>query len=271
MLKIKSVDELQAWVASCKAEGKKVGFVPTMGYLHNGHLSLVKHCKTECDVVVVSVYVNPSQFNEASDFESYPTDLDRDESLLKDEGVDVVWMPGVDDIEGIPLDLSYNVNGYDSDLEGRYRDGHFKGVIEVVYRLFKAVLPHMAFFGEKDYQQFKVIKAMAKNNGLAVNVQSCATVREVDGLAMSSRNVRLKKEDRAKASYLHQGMSKISKTTNEGSRSKELSSLKSELINLGFEIEYLDAYSFEGNEQRLFAAVRLGGVRLIDNIELNHV
>ena len=145
-----------------KLGGLKVGMVPTMGFLHSGHLSLIEACKKECDVCVVSVYVNPSQFNDRDDFESYPKSLDKDLELLKAKGCDLVWVPYEMQIEQIPLDLIYELNGYDKGLEGEFRSGHFKGVIEVVYRLFKAVAPHIAYFGEKDFQQFKVIETMVK-------------------------------------------------------------------------------------------------------------
>ena len=268
MNKVTTVQELTKSVAKYKKQGLKVGLVPTMGFLHSGHLSLVKKCKEECDVCVVSIYVNPSQFNESSDFESYPKDLNRDCDLLESVGCDLVWIPEVKEVETIPLDLVYDVQNLDKDLEGKHRKGHFKGVLEVVYRLFKGVHPHASYFGEKDYQQYRVIDSMVKSNALPIDVISVPTMREQDGLAMSSRNVRISKEQRSLAPVLFQTMTKVA----EGARSGDVYSLlkdaKISLTDKGFEVEYLDVYSFDAKQERLFAAVKLGEVRLIDNISM---
>ncbi|MFT6717021.1 MAG: pantoate--beta-alanine ligase [Saprospiraceae bacterium] len=263
MHKVVSIQELNDRVSAYKRKDLKVGLVPTMGFLHSGHLSLIESCKKECDVCVVSVYVNPSQFNESLDFESYPKDLERDLKLLKSVNCDLVWVPEQVDVESIPLDLNYELSGADKGLEGEYREGHFKGVIEIVYRLFKAVLPHVAYFGEKDYQQFKVIETMAKNNDLAIKVLARPTVRENDGLAMSSRNVRLSTKDRKVAPVLHAVLTSLSSIENS-----DINDAKKLLVKKGFEVEYLTQYEFSEGGKRIFGAVKLGGVRLIDNVPL---
>jgi pantoate--beta-alanine ligase len=267
MNRVVVVRELKDKIAEYKQKGLKVGLVPTMGFLHNGHLSLIKECKKECDVCVVSVYVNPSQFNEAADFESYPKDLARDIQLLKSVDCDLVWVPKVSDVESIPLDLNYELNGTDLVLEGEFREGHFKGVIEVVYRLFKAILPDVAYFGEKDYQQFKVIEKMSRNNELDINLVARPTIRESDGLAMSSRNVRLSELHRGVAPELYKSMTDVNQ--GEDNLDIKLNQAKENLLGLGFDVEYLDVHSFSKNQKRLFAAVNLGGVRLIDNVTID--
>ncbi len=186
MIIVSELKELQELILAYRLSGKNIGFCPTMGFLHDGHLSLVNDCKKECDIAVASIYVNPSQFNEQSDFEAYPKDVPRDIALLESVACDVLWLPKQDTIESIPLNLIYELNGLDLVMEGKHRPGHFKGVIEVVYRLFQAVKPDKAFFGEKDFQQYSIIQKMVENNNLPIEVISKPTVRESDGLAMSS-------------------------------------------------------------------------------------
>lgn len=266
MLKLKKIAELRAQIETYKKESLTVGFVPTMGFLHNGHLSLIKECKKKCDVCVVSIFVNPSQFNDLSDFEAYPKNEKRDFELLEKSGCDLVWVPDIEDIESLALDLNYDVEGIDQGLEGVFRAGHFKGVKEVVYRLFRAVVPDFSFFGEKDYQQFRVVEKMATNNNLTVKVLACPTMREEDGLAMSSRNVRLSPVDREIAPLLHAEMKVFSQAFGSSDTKVLLQKSISNLEKRGFEVEYLSVHSFGKEDRRLFAAAVLGGVRLIDNI-----
>lgn len=268
MRSIQAVQELTEKIAFYKRQGLAIGLVPTMGYLHSGHLSLVEACKKSCDVCIVSIYVNPSQFNQVSDFDSYPKDVERDFRLLKSIGCDLVWVPEVKDVESIPLNLIYDVENLDVDLEGKYRKGHFKGVLEVVYRLFKAVKPDKAYFGEKDFQQFKIIELMVKKNALPIEVIPSPTMREQDGLAMSSRNVRLSDEQRALAPQLYKTMSSVVKNAKLENVPRLIEQAREALNHKGFSVEYLDIYSFDSQNSRLFAAVKLGEVRLIDNISL---
>lgn len=264
MKQLQKVTALKTLMDSYKTQGLTIGFVPTMGFLHEGHLSLVKRCKEECDVCVVSIYVNPSQFNEAADFDNYPSNLKQDIALLIENKCDVLWSPSVSDIESIPLNVNYDVKKYDLELEGEYRKGHFKGVIEVVYRLFTAVQPNVAFFGEKDFQQYKVIQAMILSNKLDISIVSVNTVREKDGLAMSSRNVRLAGLDREIAPELYAILNGLRAQCN-----RNIDAAKDLLIKKGFEVEYLTPHEFSDGERRIFAAVKLGNVRLIDNVTLD--
>ena len=185
---------------------KQTGFVPTMGALHRGHLSLVRKALSENDLTVVSIFVNPKQFNDKKDFEKYPRTLEKDLELLKNEKCDIVFVPKTDDIynnyDGIKIDFK----GLDKIYEGKFRPGHFQGVVDIVYRLFEIVKPDNAYFGEKDFQQLAIIKLMVKQFNLPINIVSCEIVREKSGLAMSSRNERLTEEQREIASFIYKTM-----------------------------------------------------------------
>ncbi len=268
MQNIEFTQKLKSTVTNFKKEGKIVGFVPTMGFLHTGHLSLIQACKKECDICIVSIYVNPSQFNESSDFDNYPKDLNRDLDLLQNHGCDVVFIPSEKEITKFPLSLSYRVDDLDSIMEGARRPGHFKGVIEVVYRLFLAVQPNLAFFGEKDFQQFQVISRMVYHNQMDVKVVSVPTEREYDGLAMSSRNIRLSSSQRKVASTFYYLLKELA-SGGKNSITNSILKTKKQLEEKGFEVEYLQFYEFPQGGKRLFGAVKLGSVRLIDNVALN--
>lgn len=267
MKKVQRIHDLQEAIQLYKKQGLSIGFVPTMGFLHEGHMALVQKCKANCDVCIVSIYVNPSQFNEVSDFENYPTNFDKDSSLLSENKCDLLWYPTVADVESIVLNVNYDVQNRDQELEGQHRAGHFKGVIEVVYRLFKAVQPDLAFFGEKDFQQYKVIQAMVESNKFKTNVLSVPTKREIDGLAMSSRNVRLAKNERKIAPGLFTVLNSIARKKKLDNNA--LNQAKKSLTERGFEVEYLTPHEFSDGEQRIYAAVRLGNVRLIDNVAID--
>lgn len=257
---IRKISELKALVSTLKSSGKFVGFVPTMGALHEGHLSLIEKSKETCDVTVASIYVNPSQFNDSSDFELYPRTEDQDFEKLIGINCDVVFVPSVKEIESLPLPSKVDISLLENVMEGKERPGHFEGVIQVVYRLFLAVNPDFSFFGEKDFQQIMVVRKMVIDTGLKVKIIDCPIERASSGLALSSRNVRLSKKGIRKASSIY------SILTN-----KELSSVsekRKELVDQGFEVEYVEVHKM-GDSSRLFAAVWLEGVRLIDNIALN--
>ncbi len=264
MLVLETRKSIEDHLNKLRSEGSTIGFVPTMGFLHAGHLSLVDESNKQCDITVASIYVNPSQFNEKKDFTSYPKNTKADLELLEIAGCDVVWVPEVEEVTSIPLTVNYNVQEFDRELEGQHREGHFKGVIEVVFRLFTAIDPDVSFFGEKDYQQFKVIEAMAKSNNFKTKIVPVPTKREADGLAMSSRNVRLDKKERELAPELHAVLKSLSsnKITN-------VEFAKKRLTEKGFEVEYLTPYEFSVGAKRIFAAVKLGAVRLIDNVTID--
>lgn len=196
---ITRIDDMQAAMAIVRRGGKTIGFVPTMGALHEGHLSLVDASAAECDYTVASVFVNPTQFGPGEDFEKYPRDIDADVALLKERGVDMVFAPEVDEMYPENSCTFVELDGIALPLEGKFRPGHFRGVATIVLKLFHAVAPDRAYFGQKDYQQTLVVKRMVTDLLVPVEIRVCPIVREPDGLAMSSRNAYLDKEARQHA------------------------------------------------------------------------
>lgn len=188
---IRAASELKARLAALKEAGKVIGFVPTMGALHEGHLSLVKEAARHSDVVVMSIFVNPNQFNNASDLERYPRDLQKDAALLEGTACELLFVPSVKEVYPEPDQRVFDFGDLDKVMEGKFRPGHFNGVAQVVSRLFDLVAPHKAFFGEKDFQQLAVVRAMVRQLNYPVEIVPCPIVREADGLAMSSRNMLL--------------------------------------------------------------------------------
>lgn len=233
-------------------EGKKIGFVPTMGGLHDGHLSLVKKSESENDVTVVSVYLNPTQFNDKNDLITYPANFEDDRKLLETNGVDYLFAPTYEVM--YPDDYKYVISEKElsKTLCGQTRPGHFDGVLTVVMKLFNIVKPTNAYFGEKDYQQFKLLKGMIEAFFMDINIVPCPIVREKNGLAISSRNRKLSEKGLEKAPKLHEIISsKLS-----------LEDMKTRLTEEGFTVDYLTAVN-----DRLYVAAFLENVRLIDNIE----
>ena len=203
MIVITSVKELQNALAPVRESGQSVGLVPTMGALHEGHASLVKRCVEECDVCVVSVFVNPTQFNDKNDLASYPRNLEADCELLRQLGASIVFAPSVEEIYPEPDTRTFSYPPIDTVMEGTKRPGHFNGVCQVVSKLFMFVKPERAFFGEKDFQQIAVVRAMTRDLGLPVEIVPCPIVRETSGLALSSRNQLLTDNERAIASTIN--------------------------------------------------------------------
>ena len=196
---VNSIQELKRYLAEERQHNKQIGFVPTMGALHNGHLSLVKRCVEENDVCVVSVFVNPTQFNDKNDLATYPRTLDKDCTLLEPAGCDYVFAPTEAEMYPEPDTRTFDFGTVSAVMEGARRPGHFNGVAQIVSKLFYAVEPDNAYFGEKDFQQIAVIRAMVKQLNIPVKINACPILREDDGLALSSRNVRLTPEQRQKA------------------------------------------------------------------------
>lgn len=247
-------DDLGAWCRHRQAmEGTKLGFVPTMGALHEGHRALVEAAVAGSERAVVSVFVNPTQFDQASDLDAYPVDLDHDLEKLTAWGVDDVLVPGVEAL--YPDGYQYRVS--ESSLSDRFcgahRPGHFDGVLSVVMKLLNLVRPARAYFGEKDWQQLSLVRGMADAFFMDVDIVGCPTVREADGLALSSRNRRLTVAERARAPGFHRAL-----VESESARAA-----RERLSDAGFTVDYVE--DFDG---RRLAAVRLGDVRLIDNIAL---
>lgn len=270
-------------MTALREEGGTIGLVPTMGALHEGHLTLVREAKKVCDQVVASIFVNPTQFGPNEDLEAYPRQMAEDSAMLKSEGVAVLWAPTVDVMYPDGFVTNISVGAVSEHFCGASRPGHFDGVATVVCKLFNQVRPDMAFFGEKDFQQLAVIRAMARDLDLAqphvANIVGVPTVREDDGLAMSSRNRYLTTKDRAAAAILPQAMrAAIDEIESGGDVTHALSGLQSSLVDAGFaSVDYAalaDSVSLQpinalkGQPARLLVAARIGGTRLIDNMPL---
>lgn len=273
---IRTSAELREKVAAWKRSGMLVGVVPTMGALHDGHLSLARAAREQSDRVIVTIFVNPMQFNNASDLDKYPRDEAHDLALLDAEGVDVLFAPGVDEVYPDGFATKVSVAGVSEPLEGAMRPGHFDGVATVVSKLFGMTQAGRAFFGEKDWQQLQVVKRLVEDLNIPVRIMGCPTIREEDGLAMSSRNVRLSAEERAQAPVLHQQMQAAAEAIRQGKDAgAALAAAKAAILAAGFhDVEYLELRTVDGLKPatdasepvRMLAAVWLGDVRLIDNI-----
>ncbi|WP_089322679.1 pantoate--beta-alanine ligase [Desulfurobacterium atlanticum] len=274
---IRTVKEMKGVVRAFKRVGKSIGFVPTMGYLHEGHLSLVRAAKKENDLVVMSIFVNPIQFAPGEDFERYPRDEKRDFNLAEKEGVDIVFVPSVKEMYPRKNLTFVEVEEITQYLCGGKRPGHFKGVTTVVTKLFNIVMPDRAYFGKKDFQQFKVIKRMVEDLNMDVEVVGCPIVREKDGLALSSRNIYLTEKERESALALYKSLLLARKLIEEGETSAERIKEKMKEFILSFPhvknvdyVEIVDQDSFKSveyvKERDLIAlAVFVGDARLIDN------
>ena len=274
--------ELRAAVAEAKRAGQTVGLVPTMGYLHEGHLSLIRAARTECDLVVMSLFVNPTQFGPGEDLDRYPRDEERDLRLAGEAGADLVFAPAVEEIypDGLKDIATYvEVTGrltsvLDGDLSRRGPE-HFRGVTTVVAKLFNLVDPDVAYFGQKDAQQAVVIRRMARDLDFPVRIEVLPTVREGDGLAMSSRNAYLGPEDRERATALHRALDAAERGARQGSLGMGLEAARRELAAAGIEPEYLEARDAETLERvdaledrpvLILVAAQVGAARLIDNV-----
>jgi pantoate--beta-alanine ligase len=276
MRTIATIAGMKAAVAELKAQGRSIGFVPTMGYLHEGHLSLVRECRKRADITVVSIFVNPLQFGPQEDFRRYPRDPERDASLLEKEGVDILFLP--EDAEMYPegYRTSVEVASLQDKLCGRTRPGHFRGVATVVLKLFNIVRPDFAFFGQKDAQQVIVLRRMVEDLNADVEIRARPTVRDPDGLAMSSRNTYLNAEERQAALVLFRGLEEARRMFEKGERAASpirerlLSAIAAEPLARVDYVEIVNPSSLEPVEwidgQALVAlAVYVGKTRLIDN------
>ncbi|MEJ5296040.1 MAG: pantoate--beta-alanine ligase, partial [Fimbriimonadales bacterium] len=203
---LKTIAEVRQWVQECRRAGEAVHFVPTMGYFHEGHLSLMRRAKADGGRVIVSLFVNPLQFGPQEDFERYPRDFERDRAMAESVGVDAMFVPEASEMYPPDFQTQVRVQRLSQPLCGRSRPGHFEGVATVVLKLFHIVTPDRAYFGEKDYQQLRIIQQLVRDLNLTVEIVPCPIVREPDGLAMSSRNVYLTPEERAAATVLYRSL-----------------------------------------------------------------
>lgn len=273
------IAEIQQEVGTLLNENKTIGFVPTMGALHEGHISLITNSKQDNDITISSIFVNPIQFNNPNDLRNYPRTLQEDLKKLEAAGCDIVFAPSVEEMYPKKVDETYNFGSLESVMEGKFRPGHFNGVAVVVKRLFEITTPTRAYFGQKDFQQLAIIKALVKQTNSKIEIVECPTIRESDGLAMSSRNTLLSEERRKSACLISQVLFQI----NEVKNSKTIDEIKTfvnEKINSD---EYLEVEYFEIVDSQTLQpinswedsktitaciAVHNGNVRLIDNISL---
>ncbi|MEW6366048.1 MAG: pantoate--beta-alanine ligase [Acidobacteriota bacterium] len=276
---VKTSKEMTEWSESVRADGLRIGFAPTMGCLHDGHLSLVRASRSTTDRTVASIFVNPTQFGPAEDFEKYPRVLDRDLDLLRHEGCDAVFAPGVSDIYPDGFRTCVEVTDLQDQLCGRSRPGHFRGVATIVAKLFNIVRPHRAFFGQKDAQQVIILERMTRDLGFPVEIVVCPIIREPDGLAMSSRNTYLSPAERKEATVLYRSLTDAVRLVRGGERSAAaiVKSVRRTIESTaGTRIDYVELVDPQtlrpvaeiGPASLLAVAVFVGTTRLIDNIVL---
>ncbi|MCH7396090.1 pantoate--beta-alanine ligase [Acinetobacter dispersus] len=273
-----TIQGLTASLAPTRSSKKLIGFVPTMGNLHEGHLTLVREAKKLCDVVVVSIFVNPIQFGAGEDFDSYPRTLEQDSRLLADAGCDIIFAPSVEQMYGTqPRLTNISVSQITDDLCGKSRPGHFDGVAVVVTKLFNIVQPDYAFFGQKDYQQLAVIRQLVQDLNMPLEVIGVPIVRAEDGLALSSRNGYLTEQQRVLAPTIYQLLKQAEQQLHEGQTlTQVLENISAQLTQVGFVVDYVEArqtnlqpvQQFDQNLV-LFVAAKLGSTRLIDNLQID--
>lgn len=277
MLVVKTVAEVRNECGRLRTGGRTLGLVPTMGALHEGHISLVRAARASCDVVAVSIFVNPTQFGPKEDFASYPRSLERDCQILEDAGADLVFVPSVEEMYPAGATTIVEVTGLSDRLDGASRPGHFRGVATVVAKLFNIFTPDHAFFGQKDAAQVAVLRKMVRDLQFGVQLEACPTVREADGLAMSSRNRKLSQEQRRQAPVLSRALRMVERLVGEGERDSAkliVAALRVFAEEPGVEVDYcriVDPATLEDvpevRQGALVAvAARVGNTRLIDNV-----
>lgn len=273
---INTRQDISAQVNELKFQNKSIGFVATMGALHLGHISLISQSKRQADITVASIFVNPTQFNNKEDLINYPSTINDDIHKLEAAGCDILFLPTVDEMYQSDEFWDYEVGELADKLEGEFRPGHYKGVTQIVYKLFSLIKPNIAFFGQKDYQQYLVIEKMCRDFKLDVNLKLAAIIRESDGLAMSSRNVRLDENERQTATTLYKALNYIKSnfsqlTLRELKQGGERFFQEDALLKLEYlkicDLKTLDEIS-EKKESVVLVACKVGNTRLIDNMIL---
>lgn len=275
MRTIASIAAMQRFADGERRSGRRIAFVPTMGYLHEGHLSLAALARSHAETVVVSIFVNPTQFNSRSDFERYPRDVERDARLLEGAGVDVLFLPAAEEMYPEASQTRIEVTELSKPLCGEHRPGHFAGVTTIVAKLFLAVKPHAAVFGAKDFQQLQVVRRMVRDLNFDVEIVAGETVREADGLAMSSRNARLSPADRERARVIPEAIARVREAAARGESdpARLVAAFRRDVETAGLRVEYAELRDPEtleplarlGHEALFAVAVWAAEVRLIDN------
>lgn len=280
MLILKTVKDFDSALDKSRQKGLTIGFVPTMGALHEGHISLINKSLIQADITVCSVFVNPKQFNDLKDLINYPRTPQQDHHVLESAGCQILFEPDVHEI--YPSDFtapSFHFGSLESVMEGAFRPGHFKGMATVVYRLLKIVKPQKSYFGEKDFQQLAIVRSLVKQAGLETQIIGCETIREFDGLAMSSRNVRLSVAERQNASAIFQTLSQARKILSDlGLEEAKRRMIRTIEASGHFSVEYLEFVEEDGltgiksndipGNCRVFVAVKASTTRLIDNMKV---
>lgn len=280
MILFKKATDITNYLFKVKQQGNNVGFIPTMGALHPGHISLLNESKKRGSVSVCSIFVNPAQFNDPKDFDNYPSTIEKDIDMLEKAGCDVLFMPSVSEIypDGTKNAEHYHLGYLETVLEGKYRPGHFQGVCLVVHRLLNIVQPDELYLGQKDYQQCMVIKKLIELKHIKTNLNICPTLRETDGLAMSSRNLRLPASDKSQALKIFNALSFLKNNIKPGDLKSIKQTAARDLTDAGFKVDYIEIANaanleiiehWDGHTKTVaLAAAFLGSVRLIDNLVL---
>jgi pantoate--beta-alanine ligase len=280
MIVVTNIHDMQQKMNQFRLQGKTIGFVPTMGYLHEGHVTLLNEARKQNDVVVLSIFVNPLQFGPNEDFDRYPRDIKRDETIAKEAGVDILFYPDVAEMYPQPLSIKTVVTERVDVLCGKSRPGHFDGVVTVLMKLFNIVMPHRAYFGMKDAQQVAVVDGLIRDFNFPIELIPVPTVREEDGLAKSSRNVYLSEEERKEAPALYEALQKAKAAIEEGEKRPDvIQNLVIDYIktHTHANIDYVEIYSYPelkpieelSGKVIIAVAVRFTNARLIDNITLD--
>ena len=281
MILFKRSADLKQWLSTQRVKGKTTGFVPTMGALHAGHLNLIENCRRAADITICSIFVNPAQFNDPKDFEKYPVSIEKDIEMLTNAGTSILFLPSVEEIypDGRANLEHYDLGSLETILEGRYRPGHFQGVCQVMSRLLKRVEPDHLFMGQKDFQQCLVVQRLISILNIRLEFHIVPTVREKDGLAQSSRNLRLTADQRKNAIAISQALNDIRQNLSDGNEAPVLGLARKKLDAAHFKTDYIEVAratdlqpieNWNGKEKAvaLIAAFQ-GEVRLIDNMLLN--
>jgi pantoate--beta-alanine ligase len=281
MILFKQANELADYISRQRSEGRKIGFVPTMGALHQGHLSLIEMSGENKNLTVCSIFVNPTQFNDPKDFQKYPVTIEKDIYLLEKKGAHILFLPSEEEIypAGTANMQHYDLGYMETVLEGKYRPGHFQGVCQVMHRLLNIVAPDDLYMGQKDYQQCMVVKRLLQIMRSGIIFHTCPTVREADGLAMSSRNARLNDAERKKAITIYETLLYLKKNLRQGDLLNALRNAKIMLAEKDFRVDYIEiadaetlelAHQWDGQQKMVaLIAAFLHEVRLIDNMLLN--
>jgi len=276
----KKKSALKHYLSFIKEQNQQIGFVPTMGALHNGHLSLIEASKKNNDITVVSIFVNPTQFDNKEDLKKYPKTLEKDLALLKTANCDIIFTPTAEEIYDNHIDSSsFSFDGLEDQMEGKFRSGHFNGMATIVQKFFEIVAPTNCYFGEKDFQQLQIVQKLVQKNNIPVHIVGCPIFREKDGLAMSSRNARLTKEERTAVPFIYETLKKIKKKLSENTINETLLFVENqfakhpvlslEYITIAEEKTLLTPEKLDvAKKHRAFIAVNAGMIRLIDNISL---